>query len=102
QAEDGIRDFHVTGVQTCALPIFPWSYRRGPHGEDVCFGRRRPVRTAVRRRPGGHDGDPPRSSAAAARAGAAAVSSGSTYSIFVLTTRRISAASQTMVSARIV
>src|SRR5690606_40688862 len=35
QAEDGIRDFHVTGVQTCALPIcllarlapvrpFPW------------------------------------------------------------------------------
>src|SRR5690606_39717364 len=22
QAEDGIRDFHVTGVQTCALPIF--------------------------------------------------------------------------------
>src|SRR5690606_39717395 len=25
QAEDGIRDFHVTGVQTCALPI--WSTR---------------------------------------------------------------------------
>src|SRR5207302_8246901 len=25
QAEDGIRDFHVTGVQTCALPI---SYSR--------------------------------------------------------------------------
>src|SRR5690606_8929841 len=24
QAEDGIRDFHVTGVQTCALPI-SWS-----------------------------------------------------------------------------
>src|SRR5690606_40706831 len=23
QAEDGIRDFHVTGVQTCALPIYP-------------------------------------------------------------------------------
>src|SRR5690606_40551766 len=23
QAEDGIRDFHVTGVQTCALPIWP-------------------------------------------------------------------------------
>src|SRR5690606_39971125 len=22
QPEDGIRDFHVTGVQTCALPIF--------------------------------------------------------------------------------
>src|SRR5690606_15342329 len=27
QAEDGIRDFHVTGVQTCALPI-----GRGRHG----------------------------------------------------------------------
>src|SRR5690606_39986485 len=26
QAEDGIRDFHVTGVQTCALPIFPSNY----------------------------------------------------------------------------
>src|SRR5690606_40087042 len=25
QAEDGIRDFHVTGVQTCALPICPSS-----------------------------------------------------------------------------
>src|SRR5690606_40482628 len=24
-AEDGIRDFHVTGVQTCALPIWPMS-----------------------------------------------------------------------------
>src|SRR5690606_39978027 len=23
QAEDGIRDFHVTGVQTCTLPISP-------------------------------------------------------------------------------
>src|SRR5690606_11442428 len=27
QAEDGIRDFHVTGVQTCALPI--WKARSG-------------------------------------------------------------------------
>src|SRR5690606_40840767 len=25
QAEDGIRAFHVTGVQTCALPILPAS-----------------------------------------------------------------------------
>src|SRR5437762_11423894 len=30
QAEDGIRDTSVTGVQTCALPIF----QRGKHGED--------------------------------------------------------------------
>src|SRR5690606_40188588 len=26
QAEDGIRDFHVTGVQTCALPILSSLY----------------------------------------------------------------------------
>src|SRR5207253_6488593 len=26
QAEDGIRDGHVTGVQTCALPIFAFYY----------------------------------------------------------------------------
>src|SRR5207247_5711683 len=42
QAEDGIRDPLVTGVQTCALPIFPparatrhllaTSARPGPHG----------------------------------------------------------------------
>src|SRR2546429_5551641 len=30
QAEDGIRDVAVTGVQTCALPIF----RRGAAGDD--------------------------------------------------------------------
>src|SRR5690606_40072528 len=30
QAEDGIRDFHVTGVQTCALPIWPLRPWRGP------------------------------------------------------------------------
>src|SRR5256885_2616352 len=27
QAEDGIRDYKVTGVQTCALPIYPISLR---------------------------------------------------------------------------
>src|SRR5690606_39959391 len=32
QAEDGIRDFHVTGVQTCALPIFHRARWR-PSGE---------------------------------------------------------------------
>src|SRR5690606_40883480 len=29
QAEDGIRDFHVTGVQTCALPILHLLPRSG-------------------------------------------------------------------------
>src|SRR5690606_41195384 len=30
RAEDGIRDFHVTGVQTCALPIWLLSESRVP------------------------------------------------------------------------
>src|SRR5690625_655532 len=32
QAEDGIRDGHVTGVQTCALPI---SRSEGPQGSRI-------------------------------------------------------------------
>src|SRR5256885_9821268 len=55
QAEDGIRDYKVTGVQTCALPIWAcgrravrfgggeegravpaaWRERRGAHGRGV-------------------------------------------------------------------
>src|SRR5258708_23061878 len=31
QAEDGIRDDLVTGVQTCALPICRWDGTDGPH-----------------------------------------------------------------------
>src|SRR5690606_39466366 len=30
QAEDGIRDFHVTGVQTCALPILADAIEKKP------------------------------------------------------------------------
>src|SRR6266850_458663 len=30
QAEDGIRDYKVTGVQTCALPILVLKYRVDP------------------------------------------------------------------------
>src|SRR6266511_82914 len=33
QAEDGIRDFHVTGVQTCALPIYTAGL--APHCESM-------------------------------------------------------------------
>src|SRR5690606_40332845 len=48
QAEDGIRDFHVTGVQTCALPISlrrRCARRRG-HGAH----RRRNAGLTLRRR----------------------------------------------------
>src|SRR5690606_39934286 len=50
QAEDGIRDFHVTGVQTCALPISLLGStvlesclvpERAAGGE--CRGRARPI-----------------------------------------------------------
>src|SRR5690606_40794474 len=38
QAEDGIRDFHVTGVQTCALPISAAFRRAHAHIEGVETG----------------------------------------------------------------
>src|SRR5690625_6070689 len=41
QAEDGIRDGHVTGVQTCALPIY-----RGDELEVLGVGRGRPGEVA--------------------------------------------------------
>src|SRR5690606_40174983 len=50
QAEDGIRDFHVTGVQTCALPIFPANRRLVAGGYLLVDGQ--PVaRTAIWRDP---------------------------------------------------
>src|SRR5688500_19876768 len=62
QAEDGIRDYKVTGVQTCALPIFtggvPASETRAA-GSDSGFQPNRrltasPASTsAAARRPGG-------------------------------------------------
>src|SRR2546430_11081061 len=39
QAEDGIRDLTVTGVQTCALPI---SRTAGPGSRAAAWGCRRP------------------------------------------------------------
>src|SRR5204862_2047802 len=35
QAEDGIRDLYVTGVQTCALPISAAAFIPDPFGEDA-------------------------------------------------------------------
>src|SRR5207247_7548848 len=37
QAEDGIRDPLVTGVQTCALPISRFPSIVGPRKEDICY-----------------------------------------------------------------
>src|SRR5690606_40142471 len=42
QAEDGIRDFHVTGVQTCALPIFEQLLAFLREGPDVHLECRTP------------------------------------------------------------
>src|SRR5207237_7919548 len=40
QAEDGIRDSSVTGVQTCALPIFEGSHSRIVSERDLSRFRR--------------------------------------------------------------
>src|SRR5690606_39615644 len=45
QAEDGIRDFHVTGVQTCALPISVRFARR--HATAWPAWRAPPARTGA-------------------------------------------------------
>src|SRR5690606_40739504 len=55
QAEDGIRDFHVTGVQTCALPIYDAEARR--HGLVVAASAARPSRSGRRTPSGGRRGD---------------------------------------------
>src|SRR5690349_22629552 len=62
QAEDGIRDLYVTGVQTCALPILCGRSGRGLHPADG--GARRAHRAGQSRQsrrvhhpPAGRDGD---------------------------------------------
>src|SRR2546426_6525236 len=46
QAEDGIRDYKVTGVQTCALPISPRPASRPGSGYGASAGAcRRPRRS---------------------------------------------------------
>src|SRR6266511_6160719 len=61
QAEDGIRDFHVTGVQTCALPISSFG------SADRSFVRTSPTRQVRRRR------IVPQATTSAARSSAAAI-----------------------------
>src|SRR3989454_12379525 len=67
QAEDGIRDYKVTGVQTCALPI--WHRSLLPRLEDAAewlrvslppSGRRdQPRHASLRRRAGGRGPERP-------------------------------------------
>src|SRR5256885_10774962 len=45
QAEDGIRDYKVTGVQTCALPISPAAVVRSPPTTTSPLGRRTSAKT---------------------------------------------------------
>src|SRR5207248_3868660 len=58
QAEDGIRDRTVTGVQTCALPIYSRRDRRGDHRftSDVWFATSRRGRWQQRHLAGPFDG----------------------------------------------
>src|SRR5688500_20401215 len=51
QAEDGIRDYKVTGVQTCALPIWPARRRRlRPRPEHLLVGHAVQLLARQRRR----------------------------------------------------
>src|SRR5690606_39708443 len=54
QAEDGIRDFHVTGVQTCALPILvsPISTNSEDFLNPDYFGLGLHLRSHMQRKPG--------------------------------------------------
>src|SRR5439155_17330397 len=54
QAEDGIRDGHVTGVQTCALPIWPRGFvHRSPPRRMAVAGRSLGAVPEHARAPGG-------------------------------------------------
>src|SRR6266511_1881098 len=55
QAEDGIRDFHVTGVQTCALPISAPGVRTVGRGDLDAVREMASIFSRVdQRRGGGH------------------------------------------------
>src|SRR5438128_12675746 len=69
QAEDGIRDATVTGVKTCALPIFDLLERveRGPLKRRVRLRHARADRTKAARAARGSPGHRRRSQAARCR-----------------------------------
>src|SRR5687767_15600519 len=59
QAEDGIRDKLVTGVQTCALPIFPQACRRFPLGAfweiQILMAAKQPMLSCAQNQPKGNN-----------------------------------------------
>src|SRR2546430_4420532 len=57
QAEDGIRDLTVTGVQTCALPISDREPRAGHGGECRGLAQSRSARVEREARHDGGEGD---------------------------------------------
>src|SRR5690606_39798752 len=59
QAEDGIRDFHVTGVQTCALPICHPLSLLSPSQHRTVGAYGSPPRDRALAGIGGHGGAPP-------------------------------------------
>src|SRR2546426_2638409 len=72
QAEDGIRDYKVTGVQTCALPIF----RETPRARFLQMRTALPAPGTIRKSPGCARGFAAFFAAAAAIQDAATVVSG--------------------------
>src|ERR1022692_4729863 len=57
QAEDGIRDYKVTGVQTCALPIWIRALGHGWRCESLTADQPGGFAEGSRRSPGGGGGD---------------------------------------------
>src|SRR5439155_13490209 len=71
QAEDGIRDGHVTGVQTCALPISPLGGEHAPGAGPSVWRAARAARGQAAGGRGGGGQDPGRRGQGRGRAGAA-------------------------------
>src|SRR6266566_475268 len=58
QAEDGIRDYKVTGVQTCALPIWP-SSNSSPKMASIWLWSAAPLMFVAGSRPAGQSPEKP-------------------------------------------
>src|SRR5437762_4654839 len=82
QAEDGIRDTSVTGVQTCALPICVGAVGR-------CSSIRNRIVGGTTRPTGGRDGTGPAGSGAEAKTGSSVSGAGGTSTVSRSEERRV-------------